>query len=179
MDKPKQHDAWFRGPIPGVLPPLQPAAATLIQAREEIEKLCAALSREDVWSQRGTAAPVGFHLRHLAGSTSRLLSSAQGLELTEQQVAALKQEKEAGTESAAELIARVQSALDAALEVLRRASEDSLYLPREMGRARLPATAIGLLFHAAEHAYRHCGQIATTLKMQPQRHEGTQSPKVK
>jgi uncharacterized damage-inducible protein DinB len=33
------------------------------------------------------------------------------------------------------------------------------------GRARLPSTVLGLLFHAAEHASRHTGQIVTTSKL--------------
>ena len=34
-----------------------------------------------------------------------------------------------------------------------------------MGRARLPATVLGLIFHAAEHTTRHAGQLITTLKV--------------
>jgi len=33
---------------------------------------------------------------------------------------------------------------------------------RAVGRARLPSTVLGLLFHAAEHASRHTGQVVTT-----------------
>jgi uncharacterized damage-inducible protein DinB len=33
--------------------------------------------------------------------------------------------------------------------------------PREVGKKLLPSTVLGLIAHAAEHAYRHCGQIAT------------------
>jgi hypothetical protein len=36
---------------------------------------------------------------------------------------------------------------------------------RAVGRARLPATVLGLLFHGAEHTTRHVGQLVTTLKM--------------
>ena len=34
-----------------------------------------------------------------------------------------------------------------------------------VGRAGLPSTVRGLLFHAAEHAQRHAGQIVTTAKI--------------
>jgi hypothetical protein len=34
-----------------------------------------------------------------------------------------------------------------------------------VGRAKLPATTLGLLFHAAEHTQRHVGQLMTTLKV--------------
>jgi hypothetical protein len=34
-----------------------------------------------------------------------------------------------------------------------------------VGRAGLPSTVIGLLFHLAEHAQRHAGQALTTAKI--------------
>ena len=34
-----------------------------------------------------------------------------------------------------------------------------------VGRDRLPSTVRGLLFHAAEHAQRHTGQIVTTVRI--------------
>jgi uncharacterized damage-inducible protein DinB len=36
---------------------------------------------------------------------------------------------------------------------------------RGVGRAQLPSNVLGLLFHAAEHASRHTGQVVTTAKM--------------
>jgi uncharacterized damage-inducible protein DinB len=36
---------------------------------------------------------------------------------------------------------------------------------RAVGRARIPATVRGILFHAAEHTTRHVGQVSTTLKV--------------
>ena len=34
-------------------------------------------------------------------------------------------------------------------------------MSREVGRQRLPSTTAGLIFHAAEHASRHAGQVVT------------------
>jgi uncharacterized damage-inducible protein DinB len=34
-----------------------------------------------------------------------------------------------------------------------------------VGRARLPTNVLGLLFHTAEHAARHAGQVVTTMKL--------------
>jgi uncharacterized damage-inducible protein DinB len=34
-----------------------------------------------------------------------------------------------------------------------------------VGRARIPTTVWGLLFHVAEHAQRHAGQLATTARV--------------
>jgi hypothetical protein len=36
---------------------------------------------------------------------------------------------------------------------------------RGVGRAQLPSTVLGLLFHAAEHTQRHAGQVATTRRV--------------
>ena len=54
--------------------------------------------------------------------------------------------------------------IDQALEQLRHTAVESLHAGREVGRARLPSTVLGLLFHAAEHTSRHAGQLITTLK---------------
>jgi hypothetical protein len=37
--------------------------------------------------------------------------------------------------------------------------------PREVGRKRLPTTAIGLLTHIAEHTQRHVGQAISASKL--------------
>jgi uncharacterized damage-inducible protein DinB len=37
--------------------------------------------------------------------------------------------------------------------------------PRSVGRAQLPSTVGGLLFHIAEHTQRHTGQLITTAKI--------------
>jgi uncharacterized damage-inducible protein DinB len=34
-----------------------------------------------------------------------------------------------------------------------------------VGRAKLPSTVLGLLFHAAEHTQRHVGQLLVTAKV--------------
>jgi hypothetical protein len=36
---------------------------------------------------------------------------------------------------------------------------------REIGRQRLPTTAISLAIHIAEHGQRHIGQLITTAKL--------------
>jgi hypothetical protein len=41
----------------------------------------------------------------------------------------------------------------------------TLLEPRRVGRAGLPATVIGLLFHGAEHSTRHAGQAITTARI--------------
>ena len=56
-------------------------------------------------------------------------------------------------------------AVERALSQLRSTPESILQHRREVGRARLPSTVVGLLFHAAEHTQRHVGQLVTTAKV--------------
>jgi uncharacterized damage-inducible protein DinB len=65
----------------------------------------------------------------------------------------------------AALVAAFDEAVARALEQLRSTSEAMLLEARGVGRAQLPSTVIGLLFHAAEHAQRHVGQLVTTVKL--------------
>ena len=46
-----------------------------------------------------------------------------------------------------------------------RRRRTTLLEARAVGRARLPTTVLGLLFHAAEHSQRHAGQVVTTAKI--------------
>ena len=160
-------EAWLRGPVPGVPPLLQPVAHALIEAREELEAAVGTLTPDEIWSAPNGAASVGYHLRHLAGALDRLLTYARGERLSEAQRAALLAESSAPDPrpAAADLLAAVGAAVDRALEQLRSTPESSLLEPRFVGRARLPSTVLGLVFHAAEHTARHAGQVVTTVKI--------------
>ena len=50
-------------------------------------------------------------------------------------------------------------------EKFRSLARAALLEARFVGKARLPSTVLGLLFHAAEHASRHTGQVVTTAKV--------------
>jgi uncharacterized damage-inducible protein DinB len=157
-------EPWLRGPIEGIVPQLQPAAHAFIAALEESESICNVITAQELLLKPMGAASIGYHLFHLVGATDRLLTYARGENLTEAQVAAMKQEKQEIQKTPAELMNGVRKAMDAALHQLRSTSADQLYEAREVGRAKLPSTVIGLLFHAAEHAQRHAGQMTTTLR---------------
>lgn len=146
---------------------LQPAAHALVQAREDIDRVAPSLSDDQLWARPGGAASVGFHLRHTAGSLDRLLTYARGTQLSAVQLAYLKQEGEPGSPpaNAATVAEETRQAIDAALEQLRTTPAESLLEPRAVGRAALPSTVLGLLFHAAEHTTRHMGQAITTARI--------------
>jgi uncharacterized damage-inducible protein DinB len=158
-------EAWLRGPVPGIDSWLQPAAHALLQVREELPGAVAGLTREQLEARPGQAASVGFHLRHLAGATDRLLTYARGEQLDEAQRSRAAAEAAAGTAGPEALVAAAQAAVDEVLEHMRRTSRDELLAERKVGRAGLPSTVHGLLFHIAEHAARHLGQVVTTAKV--------------
>lgn len=154
---------WLRGPVAGIDPMLMPVAHALLQAREDIERLTPALTGADLWERPGGAASAGFHLQHLAGALDRLFTYARGETLNEQQKNDLRAE---GTPApSSDLIERAYQTIDRAIQQLRSTPATSLFDAREVGRAKLPATVIGLLFHAAEHTTRHVGQLITTVRV--------------
>lgn len=157
-------EAWLRGSLPGFDPLVMPAAHALVQAREDIVRVTGDATSQELWHRPGGVAAAGYHLQHLAGSLDRLLTYARGDRLSEAQLRALKQEAVAGAEPQA-LATAACDTIDRALDQLRRTSKDSLLDVRAVGRAQLPATVLGLIFHAAEHTTRHVGQLITTLKV--------------
>ena len=159
-------EAWLRGPVADIDPLLQPAAHALLQVREDLAPAVEGLTPSELWARPGQAASIGFHLRHLAGSTDRLLTYARGEQLSEAQRATAARESQTGPEEqAAPLVAAAIASIDVVLEHLRATPREALLEDRRVGRAGLPSTVHGLLFHIAEHAARHLGQIVTTAKV--------------
>lgn len=163
----EQPEFWLRGPIEGVEPLLMPAAHALLQTYEDVDRAISGLSTDDLWRSLGGASTLGFHLRHLKGSTDRLFTYARGERLNEAQRAFLAAEGNAGDPPAdgAALLGDLRRTIDDCVERLRRTPAASLLEVRTIGRAGVPTTTLGLLFHAAEHAQRHAGQVITTAKI--------------
>ncbi len=160
-------EVWLSGPIEGIDPVLQPVAFALMQAQEDIQAVCGQLHPSHLWAEPAAAtAPIGYHVKHLAGATDRLFTYARGEQLSEAQKAQLEKEKQQNDPSdVATLVDNLKKAIGNAIQQLRNTPADILQQPRELGRKKLPTTVIGLLFHAAEHAARHAGQITTTAKV--------------
>jgi uncharacterized damage-inducible protein DinB len=159
-------EVWLRGPIAGVPPHLQPVAHSLLQSREEIARVLDGLTPAGIWEVHAQAASIGFHVLHAIGSLDRLFTYARGEALSEAQRRVLAQESEPDPQvTASDLVSAFEAAVERALDQLRRTDESTLTATREVGRARLPSTVIGLLFHGAEHTQRHAGQALTTRRM--------------
>jgi hypothetical protein len=160
-----QPEVWLRGPIEGVPSLLQPAAHALLQTLEDVGNTIVELSTEQIWTSPGGAASVGFHVLHLIGSTDRLLTYARGESLSDAQKSRLIAERNPVRVDAGSLMEDLRRAMDAALDQLRTTPLASLEQARSVGRAALPTTVLGLLFHTGEHAQRHAGQVVTTAKI--------------
>ena len=163
-----QLEAWLSGPIEGIPPLLQPVAHALVQALREAENLTNDFPEELLWTRPGGVASVGFHLQHLSGVLDRLFTYARGESLSDTQREALDAEgvPMTGVAQPKLLLDRFRTQVGRALDQLRATDEATLLDQREVGRARVPATHLGLLFHAAEHAQRHLGQLLVTARVQ-------------
>ena len=161
-------EPWLRGPVPGVPAEWQPAAHALLQAREDLARVVPPLTPSQLWMTPGGAASVGFHVVHLAGSLDRLLTYARGDALDERQRAALAAERALpgdGPGDAAGVLALAHATIDRALAQIAATPPAAMQEPRRVGRAGLPSTVWGLVFHAAEHTQRHVGQAITTARI--------------
>src|SRR5215475_12264345 len=100
-------EPWLRGTLSDV-PALQRAVLHALElAREDLERWCDGLSDQELNLRPDGLAPVAFHLRHIARSMDRLLTYAEGRQLSAEQINAMKQEMEPGAsrnELTAELV---------------------------------------------------------------------------
>lgn len=144
-----------------------PAAHALVQASEDLTRVASGLSPEELVARPGGAASAAFHLVHIAGSIDRLLTYARGQGLSDEQRVAAGAEAARGDSSGdvVALVAQTRGAIEGALAQIRSTPPAALLDPRAVGRARLPSTVLGLLFHVAEHTQRHVGQLIATARM--------------
>jgi uncharacterized damage-inducible protein DinB len=155
----------MRGPIAGIDPLVAPVLYTFQQAREDLRRWTEGLSEAQIWATPHGFGSVGFHMRHIAGSTGRLMSYLQGKALNAEQLEILQGEHEPAGAGREELLALVDAAFREAGEVVRAIDPATLGEPRGVGRRQLPTTVIGLLVHIAEHTQRHVGQAISAAKL--------------
>jgi DinB superfamily len=142
-------EPWLRGPIDGVDPLIAPVLYAFQQAREDLSRYTNGLTPAQLWARPHGFGSAGFHIRHIALSTERLMSYLEERPLTQEQLAALDREHEAGMDRE-ELLAELDCSLRGAEAIVRRIDPSTLAAPRFVGRKRLPTTVIGLLTHIAE-----------------------------
>ena len=162
-----QPEPWLRGPVDGFEPLLMLVVHAFIQAREDVGHLVARVPAEHTWERPGRAASIGFHLRHLGGALDRLFTYARGeaLSTRRRRRCVSKVTSSIRHRPLADVAAGMNASIERALEQLRTTTRDDLLTARTVGRAGLPTTTLGLLFHAAEHSTRHAGQAISTAKI--------------
>lgn len=157
-------EPWLSGSLSGLDPVLAALLYSFEQIRTELAAWTAGLSTEQMWTRPQGLAPVGFQLRHIAGSADRLFTYARGEALSDMQMSALKSEMEPGA-TRDELLAALDAVFDRVSAQVRTIDPATLREPRAVGRLHLPTTLAGLLIHIAEHSQRHLGQAIVTAKL--------------
>jgi uncharacterized damage-inducible protein DinB len=167
MKKKENLEVWLRGPLPEIPALLQPVAHALLQAQEEIAALDTPFPTHLLWKKPAGLASVGFHLQHLRGILDRLFTYARQESLNEMQLHSLKQEgKPPFAECTfSDLLHELNEQIVLALNQLKNTDERTLTQVCMVGRAQIPSTHLGLLFHAAEHTQRHVGQLLVTARV--------------
>jgi len=160
----KLPEPWLRGTLTNIAPVQRAVLHALELAKEDIQRWCGDLTDEQVNARPGGLAPVAFHIRHIARSSDRLLTYAEGGSLTPEQITVMKAELEPGA-TRREVFAELDAALERSAARVKAFSVESLSTPRGVGRQQMPTTIAGLLVHVADHAQRHVGQAIVTAKI--------------
>jgi hypothetical protein len=164
MQKSELAEPWLRGTLPEV-PAVQRAVLHALElAKEDLERWCDGLTDHELNARPSGIAPVAFHIRHIARSIDRLLTYAEGNQLSAEQIALLKSEMEPST-SRNELMAGLVVAFAKSGKRIRAFSPAQLEEERKVGKKELPTSVGGLLVHVADHTQRHVGQAITTAKI--------------
>lgn len=133
-------------------------------AMDDLAKWTAGLTDAETHAQPLGLPAVAFHLRHIARSVDRILTYAEGGQLSAEQLAALKAEQ-SGSETLAELLAEAEASFSNAGERVRVLATADFDTARAVGRKQLPTSVGGALIHVADHTQRHVGQVVTTAKV--------------
>jgi len=157
-------EPWLRGTHADVPVVGRAVLHALDLALDDLMKWTEGLTDSQVHAQPLGLTSVAFHLRHIAGSTDRILTYAEGKQLTDEQLATLKAEK-LGDETLSMLLAEVAVSFSNAAERVRVLATADIDTFRGVGRKQLPTSIGGALVHVADHTQRHVGQVVTTAKV--------------
>jgi hypothetical protein len=157
-------EPWLRGTYSDVPAVGRAVLHALDLAQDDITRWTAGLTDAEVHRAPLGLTPLSFHLKHIARSIDRILTYAEGGQLTNEQLTVLKAEQ-GGDESLAELLGEVEASFANAAERVRTLAGADFNVPRGVGRKQLPTSIGGALIHVADHTQRHVGQAVTTAKV--------------
>ena len=113
-------------------------------ALDDLTKWTAGLTDIEVHAQPLGLPAISFHLKHIARSVDRLLSYAEGGQISADQLARLKTEQ-SGCETLPELLAEVETALSNASDRVGVLATADFNIFRGVGRKQLPTSIGGAL----------------------------------
>ncbi|PSH05752.1 MAG: DinB family protein [Acidobacteria bacterium] len=157
-------EPWVRGTHEEVPVVLRAVIHLLELAREDVRHWCSNLTDEEWNLSPDGLTPVAVHVRHMARSIDRLLTYAEGSQLSREQLDLMKGELEHPAKGV-EVLAEFEAALTKAEQRIRAFAGSNLEEKRGLGRKALPTSVGGLLIHVADHTSRHLGQVVTTAKL--------------
>ncbi len=157
-------EPWLRGTLTEVDAVRRQVLHALELAEEDVSRWCEGLSDAEMQARPFGVASMAYQMRHIARSLDRLLTYAEGRQISAEQISALTGEM-ADAATGAELLAEFRLGLEAARRRVLAISAGSYEEVRGVGRKLLPTTVGGLLVHCAEHTQRHVGQAVTTAKV--------------
>jgi uncharacterized damage-inducible protein DinB len=163
MAEPKV-EPWLRGTRTDIDAVRRGVIHALELAAEDVSRWCEGLTGDEMGARPFGLPSVGFHLRHIARSLDRLLTYAEGQQLSARQMSALKSEMDGDVDREAILI-EFANGIEVSVDRILSVSPDRYGESRTVGRKELPTTVGGLLVHVADHTQRHTGQAITTSKV--------------
>jgi uncharacterized damage-inducible protein DinB len=157
-------EPWLRGTYADVSAVGRAVLHAFDLALDDLTKWTEGLTDAEVHEHPLGLPSVAFHLRHIARSTDRLLSYAEGNQISVEQLTALKAEQ-SGDEPLAVLLAEVEASFSNGADRVRVLATANFDTFRGVGRKQLPTSIGGALIHVADHTQRHVGQVVTTAKV--------------
>jgi uncharacterized damage-inducible protein DinB len=160
----KPPEPWLRGSLTDVPVLARAVLHALALAAEDIERWCGSLTDDELNARPAGIASVAFHIRHIVRSADRLLTYADGRQLSSEQIVALKTELDSGA-IREKLFEEFRAGIESAATRVRAFNPAQFDEPRKVGKQQLPTTVGSLLIHVADHTQRHVGQAITTAKI--------------
>jgi len=157
-------EPWLRGTHADIPAVARGVLHAFDLALDDITKWTEGLTDLEVHAQPLGLSPVSFHLKHIARSIDRLLTYAEGGQISAEQLVLLKSEQ-GGEGTLAELLAELETSLSNAADRVRTLATADFNTFRGVGRKQLPTSIGGALVHVADHTQRHVGQVVTTSKV--------------
>lgn len=157
-------EPWLRGTLTEFDALRRQVLHALELAEEDANRWCVPLSDLQMHMTPGGCASVAFHLRHASASLDRLLTYAEGRQLSALQLEELADENEP-LGSTNDVLDDFHSGVEEAASRVRSLLPSQYEEARFVGRERIASTLGGLLIHCAEHTQRHIGQAITTARI--------------